>query len=911
MSKVLTKIALSGVLLVANLLVLRAQTNGSIVGTAYDASGAVIPKAKVSLTNVNTQAKRTADTDSSGNYVFSELPPGVYNVSAAFSGFQNATVERIVLEVSQTVRADIHFTVNSSSQQVVVSAPAVLLQTETSSVDQVVTAHAIEDLPLNGRDFMQLATLGSGVVPSPARASDAQNGSGSRGLLAVQISGSRADENSYLVDGVETTSIQLGPPSILLSPEAIQEFRLLKNSFDARYGQASEVVSMITKSGTNQYHGSAYEFIRNNHLDAANFFDNYFGRKKPVYQQNQFGFSFGGPILKNKLFFFTNYEGLRVRQGNTVSAFVPTPAQLSGNLSGLSSTKTDPSTRQPAIINPFTGQPFPNNIIPPTMISKAATVFSQYIPQPNANLPGINILASPPLQRNDDQFTGRIDVNISSKDALFGRYIWYDSNVISPSYAPLFGGLTPNSGQTFVLDETHTFTPSAINVLTLGFDRAINLVTWQTTPNNVAAAMGLVNVPDIPGLYGVPDVSIAGYSGMGGNPFEGGGISNTYQINDEFSLIRGNHQLAFGADIRRIQFQAPAKSFVNGVYTFDGRYSGNALADFLLGTASAATDQQIPEVNNWRSTELAFFVQDNYRVTPNLTLNLGLRYENDQPFYEIDGKEGFFDTTAQKIVVRVPSTYSSLPIPSSAITYDPAFRKGIWNRYSDFAPRIGFAYRAGNSFTVRGGYGLFYAKTEGNQLQGKANIPPLSYTSSLTGSLTTPNLLMSSLFPSLASEAVGPLSPFSVDPHDKRPYVQEWNLGIQHRIGSSMMAELAYVGSKGTHLVERVNINQAVLPADPANPSPLQSRRPYSQWGDILGFNYGENSSYNALQARLEKRFSAGLTFLASYTWSHSLDTSSGADVGSASAHQNMYNLRADHASSDFNIPQRAVISFT
>jgi hypothetical protein len=873
---------------------------GTIVGTAFDPSGARVPGATVTLTNMNTQATRSTNTDAGGNYVFTELPPAVYRVTAEAHGFRTTVISNIRLQVSQGTRADVHFRLGTTSQQVSVTAPVALLDTQTSSQGMVITGNTIQNLPLNGRDFLQLATLAPGVL----------SGSGDvntlgRGLTGLDISGGRPDQDSYLIDGVETRMLQLNNESILLSPDAIQEFKLLENNFDARYGQSSEIVSVATKTGTNAFHGSAYEFIRNNSLDATPFFDNYFNTTLPSYEQNQFGASAGGPILHNKLFFFANYEGLRIRQGNLESGIVPTTAELSGDLS----TSTTP------VIDPFTGQAFPGNIIPSSMISKAATVFNTYIPAPNtSSATGINYITSPSTQRNDDQFTARLDANLSSKDVLSGEEVWYNSSLFTPGLASLYGYTEPYRGQVFALHETHSISPTAVNVATLAYNRAVGLVSWQITPSDINTAMGVSNLPNIPSLYGLPDMDIIGCCDLGGYPFEGGGIQNVYQVDDELSWTRGRHDLSFGGNVWRFQFQFPAASFANGIYEFFGTYSGNAIGDYLLGVPFASVAQQIPDYSNFRQTQLALYAQDNFRVTPRLTLNLGVRYEYDQPEYEINGKEGYFNRNEQKIVVRVPSTYSNLPIPASDISYDPSFQQGIWNpEYLNFAPRVGFAYEVTHSTVLRGGYGIFYTQTEGNQLQGKADMLPLAYTATVEGSVTNPpTYTMSTLFPSLTTQAVnGDLSTFTVDPNDKRPNVQEWNLGVEHRFGSSLMAGVSYVGSKGTYLVERVDANQAVLPPSPTDITPIQSRRPLPNWGDIEDFGYGENSNYNALQAELQKRLSNGLSFMASYTWMHSLDTSTASDTGFATSHQNTYDLEADYASSDFEVPQTLTLSYT
>ena len=889
----------------------RAQiVTGSIVGTAVDPSGAAVPGAQVVLVNLGTQFSRTVTADSTGSYVFAALLPGEYRVVASAPGFTKQEITDIVLEVAQTLREDIRFTLGATTQEVTVRATASHLEGQTSSVGQVINEQRVENLPLNGRNFMQLAQIGSGVAPAyTARSATITNQSG-RSDLAVHVSGGRGDSNSYLIDGVESRSMWFNSPSILLSVDQIQEFKVQKNMFDARYGQGSGIVRLVTKSGSNSFHGSAYEFVRNDRLDAANFFDNFFGRQKPSFRQNQFGFSAGGRIRKDKLFFLGGYEGFRVRKGNTLSGLIPTPAQLDGALAGLPSNKEDPATGKPAILNPLTGQPFPNNQIPPQLLSSVAQKFRKFIPAPNANISGRNLVVSPTTKRDDNQGTGRVDFNISPRDTLFGRYTSFDSDLLVPGIAPLYGNVFPYRGQNFGLEETHLFSPTLLNVFKFGYNRGNVFNSWENTSTSVVSELGIKNLPQVPAEFGLPNFAITGFAGLGGTGINQGGVDNLYQFSDEVSWSRGPHSLSFGADIRRIQFQERLGLNNNAAFSFDGRYSGNALADFLLGVADSARAQQGLGIANWRSTSLNFFFEDDLKMASRLTFNLGLRYEYDQPFYEIDGKEGFFDPIQQRLVVRIRPGFAPLQLPETQVKLDPSFRRGIWAPdKNNWAPRFGFAYRVTEKTVLRGGYGIFYSKTQGNELQGKVNFPPLVFTNTLVGRIDTPNVLIDrDAFPSPSQLNLGTLAPFSVDPSDRTPYLQQWNLGLQRTFGRSYLAEVAYLGTKGRKLAERIQMNQAV-PPDPAHPTPLSQRVPFKGWGDILSFNFGEKSDYNGLQLRLQKSFSQGLSFLAGYTWSHSIDTASRGSGGTW--HQDIRNRQADRGNSDFDVRHRFVLSYS
>ena len=413
--------------------VLAAQViSSSVVGDAQDASGAAVPGVAVVITNISTGSARTSNTDETGGYVFPQLPPGDYSLSATRPGFKRYEVSKINLPVNQTVRVDIRLVVGEVSEQVQITAQAVQLESETSSLGQVVSTTNIVELPLNGRNFMQLANISPGVMPAyNARSATITNQSG-RSDMAVHISGGRGDTNSYLIDGVETRSSWFNSPSVLLSVDAIQEFKIDRNLFTAEYGQGSGIVSLVSKSGGNGFHGSAFEFLRNDAFDAANFFDNYFGNPKAPFRQNQFGASAGGPIIKNRLFFFANWESLRSRRSNTMTALVPTPAQLSGDLTGLTSTKRDPATNASAILDPPPASRFREIASLSSRISTRDTQFRQVHSAAEREYRRRNYVVTKSTNRDDDQFGGRIDYQISASDSLFGRYTDYDSNLFRP-----------------------------------------------------------------------------------------------------------------------------------------------------------------------------------------------------------------------------------------------------------------------------------------------------------------------------------------------------------------------------------------------------------------------------------------------------------------------------------------------
>jgi hypothetical protein len=640
-------------------------------------------------------------------------------------------------------------------------------------------------------------------------------------------------------------------------------------------------------------------------LDAANFFDNFFARPKAPFKQNQYGITAGGAVIKNKLFFFGNWESLHSRKNNTLSALVPTQAQLHGQLAGLPSSKG-------AIIDPLTGAPFPGNVIPTDRISSVTKNFIQYTPVPNANLPGTNFVTQKSTNRDDLQYGIRVDYQISASDSLFGRYTDFNSDLHQPGIGVLAGSVFPYDGLNAVIQETHIFSPRVLNVFNVAYNRSRVFNSWENTPTSLANAMG-IKINQTPPEYGLPAVSVSGgYYVGGGATINQGGVDSLPQFNETLSWVRGKQTFKFGGDLRFIRFTERLGLSNNGAFTFDGRYTGSSVADFLLGSTSAMTAQIGLGVGHWRSKSLNFFVTDDVKLTPRLTVNLGLRYEYDQPFYDRDHHEGYFDTSLNAFVVGISQAESPIKSPIPGVVYNPNLRPGVWfPDYNNVGPRIGFAYDAGHNTVIRAGYGLFYAKTQGNELQFKINAPPLVFAAYLTGSTTTPNLNWDKdAFPDPASPdfPVGTLAPFSVDPRDRTPYIHEWNFGIQHSFGSNWLAEASYAGNKGTKLDERVNINQAYLPSNPAAITPILARRPFPAFGDILSTNFQENSDYSALQTKLERRFSRGLSILAGYTYGHAIDTASRGSGGTW--HQNAHLLRQDRGSSDYDIRHRFTASW-
>lgn len=874
--------------------------SGTIVGTVADSTGAVIPGVSVSATNTATGLVRAADSDAQGNFSLPQLPPGTYSLNASAEGFKSFEVTGITLLVEQTARVDVQLEIGDVTEQIEVVAAGAVVQSETSSVGQVIDRERIVELPLNGRNFMQLANLSPGTAPAYNRRSATITNQSGRPDLATHVSGGRGDANSFLIDGVESRNAWFNSPAILLSVDAVQEFKVDRNMFSAEYGQGSGIVSLVSKTGGNELHGSAFEFVRNDSFDAANFFDNFFGRPKAPFRQNQFGATAGGPIAKNRVFFFGNWETLRSRRSRTLTALVPTPTQLQGDLSDLGE-----------ILEPFSKAPYPNSRIPADQLSSVTQNFIRYTPAPNAEVGGRNFVTAKSTDRDDDQLGARIDFRLSDRDSVFARYTDFNSSLFRPGVGELSGHLFPYSGRTTLAQWTRIVNPNVVNTFKFSFTQSDVFHTWEITETSLANEIGL-SINQVPEEYGLPSVGVTGgwYVG-GGVAINQGTSDDLWQFSNTLSWVAGRHTVKFGADIRQVYPTQRLGLRNNGGFTFDGRYTGKSVGDFLLGYTSAQRAQIGLGKALWRTRSLNFFVSDDFKVTPNLTLNLGLRYEYDEPVWERDGKEGFFDVATQTFAVRIDRSQSPIQRDIPGVEFRPDFQKGIWTPdRNNFAPRIGFAYRISDKTALRGGYGVFYSKTQGNEWQFKVNAPPLVIGLSQTGNLGTPNLNWDrDAFPDPASPdfPISTLSPFSVDPSDRTPYLQQWNLSLSHALSDTVVLDVAYVGSAGTKLAERVNINQATLP-DPINPTPIKDRRPSPSFGDMLSSNWQENSNYNGLQVGLEKRFSEGLSFLVGYTWSHSIDTASRGSGGSW--HQNARRLRDDRGNADFDVRQRLTASF-
>jgi carboxypeptidase family protein len=884
-----------------------AQTpTATVTGQARDASGAAIAGARVVARNVQTNIEREAVTSENGDYTIPLLNVGEYQVSVEKQGFKKAVQTGLVLQVDQKARLDFTLRIGQVSESVEITAATSLVQTDSASVGTVIDNKRVLELPLNSREFYALALTAPRVLP-PAQGSTLSFRGG------FNVAGSSEVSNNFTLNGIDNNDTGINGPSFRPSIDAIQEFKMLSGIYSAEYGRNSGGQVVInTKSGTNQFHGSAYEFLRNQALDARNFFLRLKpGEKAPSFKRNLFGGSFGGPIVNDKTFFFVSYEGLRLRQSVASLATVPTTAMLNGDFRGL----------PVKVVNPFTGQEFATpNVIDPALINPIGQALAKFFPTPTTatpagQLPSNNYNFSATRRENYNQISSRFDHTLSAKDSLYGTYNYYDNPAFEPSNAlcgsrvlPGFGCNTGLTTQLIGIVETHTFTSNLTNEVRVGFNRLRQPRIQEDD------SVDFVNQFKIPGTFfgetpfngGVPQVAINGFSTIGGaTNLPQDRRDNTYQFVDNLIWIKSAHTLKFGFDVRRFQSNLYFISQGRGIFNFNTPAnsttvptSGNPFADLLLGIPTSTQRNPRGPSTYSRTSSFNVYAQDDWKVNSRLTLNLGLRWELNTPMTEKYNTIASFDPKTGQIRAAGQNG-----VPSNLFKYD----------YNNLAPRVGFAWQPlGDSKTVvRGGAGFFYnVQPAGNGFLGMLfNFPfrlPQQFNSSRTAPITLSNPFPGSV-PTTAPTN-GTLTMTAIDENFDTAYITQWGLSVQRGVGSDLVFEIGYLGSKGTHLPLNRNLNQAT--AGPGTTAQVQARRPYPQFGNITWIESVANSSYHSMELKAEKRYTKGLSLLGSYTFSKSIDNSPGistASNASSAVAQNAFDLRAERGLSDFDVRHRFV----
>lgn len=876
---------------------------GDILGTVRDVSGAVVPGAKVTLAEQTTNVSETTNTDAGGEYLFARLKPGIYRVDVVQKGFQGETVSDIELLVGQRPRIDVSLKLGTLAQKVDVSAGGVqLVDTQTSSTGQVIQSKPIVELPLNGRNFLQLTLLSAGVLPTGTGLCVACTWSGTSptantvgATVTMVVDGTRPTDNSYLLDGFETRNDAYGGVGFTPSVDAIQEFKLQTGTFSAEAGNSASLVSTVLKSGTNSIHGTLYEFVRNDLFDSNNFFNNLNGRRNPHYRRNEYGGSAGGPLLlphiydgRNKTFWFFSYEGQRNYQGLSAGEAVnPTAAQLEGNLADDSAgtgyypttspfcTSNAASPKCVNVINAATGQPFPGNIIPSGMLDPIAQKWVSYIPKPNIavtpgspNLPAANFIASPLQVNNFYNINARGDHTLTSKDQVSATILWVSSPIFAPGITPTSGYDAPDAGHMLAFAETYSFSPTILNEARIGYSwsRIGRIGLGAAAGINYAASVfDFKNIVAQPGCWGVPYLTISTFASYGSAPNCFENTTGLYQFRDNVSLIHGKHNVKMGISLMHLKYYELDSQY-SGVpqVTFTGTFSHAALGDYLLGYVGTATIQEGDLYQNLRQNYWAGYLQDDWRVTNHLTVNLGLRYEYDSVPFETQGRCSEFSPRTGQVY----NVYGAAAAGVRNCLLDPD-----WN---NFAPRFGFAYSPGSGRTVvRGGFGVFFGASQMEELEFMSqSLAGLTSSSALVSDITLPypqyTLSNGALFPNaLGATTLGAGSTlFAIDQHNKTPYDTEWSLNIQRQLGKNWVIELGYTGNRGNKLLGRYNEN--IAPFDYTGTTTYASRSPYPQWGNRIYYSDARGiSDYNGGTLRVEKRISAGMYLLGTYTYSH------------------------------------------
>jgi Carboxypeptidase regulatory-like domain len=894
---------------------------GNIVGTVSDPSGANVQGAKVVITNLATEQSVEVTTDGSGAYAANLLRIGTYRVTVERQGFKRAVEPNVEVGVNQVVRMNLTLQIGAATESVEVTGVAPLLQTDTSSLGTIETERRISDLPLNGRNFIQLAYLGPG-------ANSGQSGSNVSGGVfeneraneALSVNGLRVSNNNFLLNGVDNNEFGLGGVVVLPPPDAIQEFRTEENSMSAEFGRGGAAVNVVLKSGTNRVHGGAYEFIRNDVLDARNYFASPPPSPKPGFKRNQFGFFLGGPIKKDKTFIFGDYAGSRVREALTDVSTVPNAAERTGDFSDRLTGDTFSPCANPApselfdtgtIFDPFSTHNYTCinggtvslrnpisynnqlNLIPPNMLNATGQNIVALYPMPNAAGLVNNYLSNPNRVNDQDSFDIRFDHHFREQDQIFVGYSFGDIRSFRPGPLGDLGGADccPSSDKTrsqhTSLGWTHTFSGHLLNDAHGGFFRyAVNALPLLFG-KNLSEQVGIpfANRGD-QNSSGLSFIDVSGFTSLGDSLWTPEhAFENIYQIADTVTWVRNKHSFKFGVDFRRQQrnfFQLTAS---RGLFSFPGGYTadlttstgGNGLADLLLGIPNSSEQDFLTGMYPTRYWDLAEFVQDDYHIRPNLTLNIGLRYEVTSP---ANGRVGNFDLDRAVVV----NSYGSNAVPHAGVKFDK----------SDWAPRVGLAWSPQKNTVVHSAFGIFYS-SEGNIFDDLGLNPPQLAFSSRTfnvGQPPTPNQLISAGF-SPNIPFADPNHPSGVvrttGPVRRMPRILEWNLGVQHQLAQNWVAQVGYVGTRAYHLWnhEVSDLNQPFAPLD-SNFSDATGNmgRPYfnvlPDLSNVLPLDFPQlQMFYNAFQTSLNKQFSNGFNFLASYTFAHNLGNADG-NVGAA-----------------------------
>ncbi len=925
------------VLFVAGAATLSAQTLGEITGRVSDSSGAGVPGATLTLTNVNTNAVRNTATTGTGDYTFPSVAPGFYNLKTEHPGFKSAAGNNVEVQVQQTVRLDVALQVGQISESVEVSAQAALLQAENASVGTVIENKGVTELPLNGRSYLGLVALAANAntLSAPSVTAASRIG-GDRASQSISAAGQRIVFDYFTLDGVSNTDPNFQSYVVLPSIDAIQEFKVQTGVYPAEFGHEATQINVLTKSGGNAYHGSLFDFVRNDQFDAIPYAFTSNHPSKSPFKWNDYGFEIDGPVRipklfngKNRLFFMANDEWKQQRQNSQAIYNVPTAAMFTGDFSSILANGT-------IVYDPTTKTPFPNNTIPTNRLDPISLKFLPYyrsaiLPGSTQNYTQLN--SSP---NNRDGFTLRMDWVESASSQWTGRYSWGDENLASTGLSIAGSKILTNYEQ-YLGSNTRTVSPTLVNEARYGYTRFFNsLGTYSAYTTDTVTAIGIPGLkPGDPATWGVPSIVLNGdgYSGFGDNS-DGPYVNknNNLQFVDNVSWIHGKHTFRFGFEYTRQNFDQVGNQFSRGQFSFQpfatqgpAKTGGNSFAEFLLGDLYQSSVAVSIANAAFQRNNYAAFADDTWKVTPKLTLSLGLRYELTPPW--TDNANNLFNVAIPQIY-HGPAAPSSVPYPffvRQGSCSDPyagltihwtitpaACSNGAYpdqllkTRYDDFAPRVGISWSPDSKTVVRTGFGTFFNEDIANPYFDMAR--NIAARVNLTASAATP-LYWSNSIPggTSAIAQIPPPQAFAMSYDHHTSYALQFLVNVQREVKGNWLIEAGYLGGESHHLYGQQNANQGI----PGPVATAASRLPFNTFGFLQLVHDGGNANYNSLSLKATRRFSQGLSVIGSYTWSKSIDDTSGVRPGPSDFlyPENSDCIECERGLSGFDVRHRVVAS--
>ena len=948
------RMALLLLTIAASLLPVAAQTFGEITGTITDSTGAAAAGASVTLLNTATSQARKVETNEAGNYTIPFVSPGVYEVRVQRDGFKSVTRPDVRVQVADSVRVNFTIEVGNVTESIEVRGGAPLLSADNASVGTVIDNRRIVELPLNGRNYLQMVALSPNVSAEQGAGGEAAaRKGGTRTEKSISVAGSRNQFNHYTLDGLENTDMSYNLYALQPSIDALQEFKIETGVYSAEFGRGAVQINVATKAGTNDYHGSAFAFVRNDNFDAKEY--RQVGNKNP-FVRNQFGFALTGRLIRDKLFFMSNFESLRETKTLQGLSNVAPDRMRAGDFSASGRSIFDPATRTfttDAAGNPraVAAVPYPNGVIPSNRFNPIALKLLEFYPK--AQRPGDDILGNHTRQRERpitwEQFNQRLDYLQNIRSTWFGRFSWSDEDFKDiASFEDQEANILTKTNQV-LLSNIRTISPTIVNEFRSGWTQFNNdQRRFYAFKRDVTKELGIIGLQSPVELsYGTPSIGLGlgltGFGEQGNGPFVG--RTSIFQWMDNMSVIRGNHSLRFGGELRRDRYNETGNAFTRGSFGFSGNatqnpaqrgVTGHPFADYLIGETSSPTRARAFSNGLFRATVFSLYFQDTWKITPKLTAELGLRYENTPTYH--DKYRGLINVYVYdsgvhdgKLVpgARVPLLFRNgkgdfhegLPfrfhdgIPTASGD-DIAGRETVRRDNNDFAPRVSFAYRPSDKWTVRTGFGMFYVQ---DIVEARFDLTRnVGGRSQFTADAERPNANLSNPWLNEGGRCTGwsgpcqgPTFTLANNTNRRTPYLLQWVFNVQRQLGADTVLEAGYIGNGG-HKLELLRVwNQPVLRTGPNDARTLLQRSPFPAYGLIQTLDNHGNSGYDGLGLKATRRFAKGLTYLAGFTWSKAMDQGSSVrnNTGENQFATDNYNLKREHALSQFHNGHRFVSS--